>query len=66
MKNIEDILTVSYESGLEGESALCVARKKGEKKTILKIEIGEQADILYYLLTEQIAKAEMKKKSEGK
>ena len=60
MKDIEDILTVSFESGLGVESALCVVRKHEEEITILKIELGEQADILYYLLTEQIAKAEIK------
>jgi hypothetical protein len=30
------------------------------KTEILKMELGEQADILYYLLTEQTAKAEIK------
>lgn len=60
-----DILTVAFESGLKEESALCVARKNGEETTILKIELGEQADILYHLLTEQIAKAEIKAESEA-
>lgn len=64
MKDICDILTVAFESGLKEESAICVARKHGEEITILKMELGEQADILYHLLTEQIAKAEIKAESE--
>jgi hypothetical protein len=31
---------------------------------MLKMEVGEQADILYHLLTEQMAKAEIKAESE--
>lgn len=61
---IIDVLTVAFESGLKEESAICIARKHGEETTILKVELGEQADILYHLLTEQIAKAEIKKESE--
>lgn len=60
MKNISDILTVSFDNGLKDESALCVSRKCGEKIVVLKMELGEQADILYRLLTEQMAKAEIK------
>ncbi len=62
--DIEDVLTVSFESGLEEETSLCAARKHGEEITILKVERGEQADILYHLLTEQTAKAEIKAESE--
>ena len=64
MKDISDILTVSFDSGLKDESALCVTRKHGEKIVVLKMELGEQADILYHLLTEQTAKAEIKAESE--
>ena len=60
MKDTSDILTVSFDSGLKDESALCVTRKHGEKIIMLKMELGEQADILYHLLTEQMAKAEIK------
>lgn len=60
-----DILTVSFGSELGDESLLCVTRRKGEETTILKVELGEQADILYHLLTEQIAKAEIKAESEA-
>ena len=49
-----DVLTISFESGIKEESALCVARKHGEEITILKMELGEQADILYHLLGEPL------------
>ena len=60
MKHISDILTVSFESSLEDESALCVTRKYGDKTIMLKMELGEQAYILYRLLTEQMTKAAIK------
>lgn len=60
MKDISDILTVSFDSGLKDEAALCVTRKCGEHTVMLKMELGEQADILYCLLTEQMTKAEIK------
>lgn len=60
----DDVLTVVFDNGLEDESGLCVTRKCGEKFTILKMELGEQADILYHLLTNQMAKAEIKSESE--
>lgn len=63
MKDTSDVLTVSFVSGLKDESALCVIRKHGEKIIMLKMELGEQADILYHLLTEQTAKAEIKAES---
>lgn len=66
MRDISDVLTVSFDSGLKDESALCVTRKYGEKIIGLKMELGEQADILYRLLTEQMTKAEIKTESEHK
>ena len=63
MKDTSDILTVSFDSGLKDESALCVSRKYGGKTIMLKMELGEQADILYHLLTEQMTKAEIKTES---
>ncbi len=66
MRDISDILTVSFDSGVKDESALCVTRKYGEKIIMLKMELGEQADILYHLLTEQTAKAEIKAEGSGK
>jgi len=52
--NISDILTVSFDK--EDDSALCVTRKYGDKTIMLKMESGDQADILYRLLTEQLTK----------
>ena len=66
MKDVSDVLTVSFVSGLKDESALCVTQKHGEKIIMLKMELGEQADILYRLLTEQMTKAEIKAESEDK
>lgn len=66
MRDISDILTVSFDSGLKDESALCVTRKCEGKIIMLKMELGEQADILYHLLTEQMAKAEIKAESDDK
>ena len=64
MKHISDILTVSFDNSLKDESALCVTRKYGGRTIMLKMELGEQADILYQLLTEQMTKAEIKAESE--
>ena len=64
MKDTSDELTVYFESGLKDESAICVTRKNEEVTMVLKIELGEQADILYHLLTEQMTKAEIKTESE--
>lgn len=64
MRDTSDVLTVCFDSGLKDESALCVTRKYREKVIILKMELGEQADILYHLLTEQMANAEIKAESE--
>ena len=66
MRDISDVLTVSFDSGFNDESALCVTRKHGEKIIMLKMELGEQADILYRLLTEQMTKAEIKVESGDK
>jgi hypothetical protein len=64
VKHISDILTVSFDSRLKDESALCVSRKIGDQITVLKMELGEQADILYRLLTEQMTKAAIRAESE--
>ena len=66
MKDVSDVLTVSFDNGLKDKPALCVTRKYGDKIIMLKMELGEQADILYYLLTNQMAKAEIKAESEDK
>lgn len=62
---ISDVLTVSFDSGIKDEAALCVSRKQGDKIIMLKMESGKQADILYHLLTEQTAKAEIKTEREA-
>lgn len=59
MKDTLDILTVSFDSSIKDEAALCVTRNCGEKIVMLKMELGEQADILYHLLTEQMTKAKI-------
>ena len=64
MRDIFDVLTVSFVTGLKDKSVLCVVRQCGEKTIMLKTELGDQADILYHLLTEQMAKAEIKEESE--
>ena len=64
MSDVSDVLIVSFDSGLKDESVLCVVRKCGENISMLKAEWGEQADILYHLLTEQMTKAEIKAESE--
>ena len=61
---MSDVLTVCFDNGLEDEPALCVTRKNGEKTVMLKMELGEQANILYHILTEQMTKAEIKKENE--
>ena len=64
MKAISDTLTVTYDSSLDDEAGICVARVVNGKIDVLKMELGGQADILYRLLTEQMTKAEIKAESE--
>lgn len=66
MRDISDVLIVSFDGGLKDKSALSVSRRYGEKIVVLKMELGAQADILYRLLTEQMTKAEIKAESEDK
>ena len=65
MKVTSDTLTVTFDSSLDDEAGMCVSRVVNGKVVVLKMELGEQADILYHLLTEQMAKAEIKAESEG-
>lgn len=54
-------LIVEFIEGGRFEPAICISRKTSNgDKDIIKKEIGEQADILYKLLTDQSAKAEIK------
>lgn len=64
MKNTSDTLTVTFDSNLDDEAGICVSRVVNGKIVVLKMELGEQADILYHLLTEQMTKAEIKAESE--
>lgn len=66
MKSTSDILTVTFDSSLDDEAGICVSRIVNGKVVVLKMELGEQADILYHLLTEQMAKAEIKAESEDR
>ena len=64
MKVVSDTLTVTVDSSLDDEAGICVSRVVNGKVVVLKMELGEQADILYHLLTEQMTKAEIKVESE--
>jgi len=64
MKITSDELIVTFDSSLDDEAGICVSRVVNGKIFVLKMELGEQADILYHLLTEQTAKAEIKAESE--
>ena len=55
-----DMLTVTFDSSSHDEAEICVSRVVNGKVVVLKMELGEQANILYDLLTEQTAKAEIK------
>ena len=60
---MEDLLTVSFAGKYEDDpSAICITRKTRDHIEVLKMELYEQADILYRLLTEQMTKAEIKEK----
>lgn len=60
-----DTLTVTFDSSVDDEAGICIGRVVNGKTKILKMELGEQADILYHLLTEQTAKAEIKGRKRG-
>ena len=58
--HVSDTLIVAFDSALKDEARICIFRKNGDDIKVLKMELGEQADILYYLLTNQSSKAEIK------
>ena len=64
MKVTSDILTVTFDSSLDDESGICVSRVVHGETIVLKMELGEQADILYQLLTKQTTKASIKVEGE--
>jgi len=65
MKVTSDTLTVTFDGSLDDAAGICVSRVVNGNVVILKMELGEQADILYRLLTEQMTKAEIKVESEN-
>lgn len=52
IKSVSDTLTVTFDRSVADGAALCVSRKVNDNINVLKIVSGEQADILYRLLTE--------------
>lgn len=60
----EDRLIVTFDNSMNDEGGICVIRQDGENIKIVKMELGEQAEILYRLLTEQMTKAEIKRGAE--
>ncbi len=65
MTSIFDTLIVAFDSTEKHGSHLIVMQKVGNQFPLLKTASGEQAEILYHLLTEQMTKAEIKAESEG-
>lgn len=65
MKITSDVLMVTFDSSVNDESGICISKAVNGKVVVLKMELGEQADILYRLLTEQTTKAAIKAESEG-
>ena len=64
MKTASATLTVTFDIGFDDETGICVSRTINGKTVVLKMELGEQAYILYRLLTEQTTKAEIKAECE--
>lgn len=64
MSGASDTLMVTFDNRLDDESGMCVSRVVNGKIIVLKVELGEQAEILYHLLTEQTAKAGIKAERE--
>lgn len=58
MSKKSDVLTITYDhSDMKDVPVLCVGRHTGDTVEILKIVQGDQADILYRILAEQMVKA---------
>lgn len=66
MRTTSDTLVVTFDDNLKDKASLIFSRVVKRKVVFVKVEVGEQADILYRLLTDQTAKAEIKAESEGK
>ena len=54
-----DKLRAVFDRRPDEESIICVAREANGEVVVIKMERGEQADILYRLLTEQNVKAKI-------
>lgn len=65
MKKASDTLVVTFDSSVGDKAGMVVSRVVKRKVNFLKVEVGEQADILYRLLTDKTVKAEIKEDSEG-
>lgn len=58
---MNDLLYVSYDSDVIDETGICIGRQNKDGHTrILKMELGEQAEILYKALTDQMTKVYIK------
>ena len=66
MKVLSDTLTVTFDNSTGDGPGICISRVTNGKINVLKMELDEQADILYRLLTDQTAKAEIKAEGGGK
>ena len=64
MKVKSDTLIATFDCSLDDKAGVCISRVVNGEVFVLKIELGEQADILYHLLTEPKTKAEIKVESE--
>lgn len=64
MQRASATLTVTFDIGFDDEVGICVSRTINGKTVVLKMEFGEQAKILYRLLTEQTTKAEIRVENE--
>ena len=64
MKNTSDALRVTFDASHTDESVIYVARAVNGKIDVLKMELGEQAELLYHLLTEKTAKVEIAESKE--
>lgn len=63
MYDIVDEFTIDFQRLDNGELGVCV-RKKEDMFAVLKIEIGEQAEILHRLLTDQTTKGMLKEEGD--
>lgn len=54
---MQDLLYISYDDSEKDMTGVCIGRRnKDGSHSILKMELGEQAELIYKLLTEQSVK----------